>query len=132
MKSLKHKLILMVGLLIVIVCTSLSITSYNNASNVLEKSTEDSIEEIAKQTSETISSMIKGEMSQLEAIAARNDLKDMNVTKEEKIKILYEEAQRIGCERLTLIDSNGDSFNGNGSSQNLGDREYFKKAMKAC
>lgn len=129
MRSIKQKLIIFVGVLFAIVCCCLSVTSYYNASSVLQDSTHSSISEVAKQTSDTISSMIDGNIKQLESIAARSDIKDPNVTKEEKIKILYEEAQRIGCERLTIIDQNGDSFNGNGKEQNLGDREYFTKAM---
>ncbi len=63
-------------------------------------------------------------IKQLEAVAAREGIYDTsNFTKEEKIQILFNEAERIGCQRMTIIDTNGDSFNGNGREQNVGDRE---------
>lgn len=129
MNSLKQKMSILIGFLVIAVCACLSIASYYSSSNVLQESTQDSIAEVAKQTSGIISSMIDGNIAQLESIAARSDIKDANISKEQKIQILHAEAERIGCERLTIIDVNGDSFNGDGKEQNLGVREYFQKAI---
>ena len=129
MRSIKHRLILFVGILFAVVCISLSVTLFVDARRLLEKSTQDSISQVAVQTSDTIASMIEGNFKQLASIAAREDIISSSVTKEEKIQILFDEAKRIGCERLTIIDTNGDSFNGNGKEQNLADREYFKSAI---
>ncbi len=129
MKSIKGKLSLIFGILFFVVCTCLSLAAYLNSVTMLQESNEDSLQKVSLQTSRTIAGMIEGNIKQLESIAARADLKDPNVSKADKIKVLKSEAERIGCERLTIIDVNGDSFNGNGKEQNLADREYFTKAM---
>lgn len=130
MKSLKQRILLLVGILLVVICVCLSVTSFMNASSLLQHSTQNSIKEVARQTSATVSGLLKGNLKELEAMASRSDIKDANLSKEDKIVVLYDEAQRMGCERTTIIDMNGDSFNGNGKEQNLGDREYFQRAIK--
>jgi methyl-accepting chemotaxis protein len=95
MKSLKQKLTLLVGLLVIIVCLSLSFTSYRNAETVLRNNTKTSITEVAKQTSNTVSGMIDNELAQLESIAARSDLKDSDESKENKIKVLNEDQREL-------------------------------------
>ncbi|MDD6793937.1 MAG: methyl-accepting chemotaxis protein [Clostridiaceae bacterium] len=129
MKSLKQKLILLVGLLIVTVCLCLSITTYFSAYKALLTNTENTIQEVSNEVSNAASTNMRGELKELEAIAARSEVISRDISKEDKIKFLYDEAQRIGCESLTIIDINGDSFNGDGKEQNLADREYFKKAL---
>lgn len=129
MKGIKSKLTLVFGVMFAITCSILSIAAYTNATKVLMANTQESITEVAIQTSKTITGLIDGNLKQLESIAAREDLISSNVSKEEKIQILKQEAERIGCERLTIIDLNGDSFNGNGKEQYLGDREYYIKAI---
>lgn len=130
MKSINTKIVLFVGCLFVAVCLALSITSYINASRILQEADQESIQEVAKQSASTIEGMISANFKELEAVAAREGIYDFdNYTKEQKIQILYNEALRVGCQRMTIIDLNGDSFNGNGKEQNVGDREYFTKGV---
>ncbi|WP_026506260.1 methyl-accepting chemotaxis protein [Butyrivibrio sp. NC3005] len=129
MKSIKHKLILFVGLLFLVVCVTLSVTSLVNATRVLESSTENSIKEVAKQSSGTISSLIKGDLKEISSIAARADISDPLLSKEEKVEILKKEVERIGCLRMAYIDLDGESLSTNGKSQNLKDRNYFINAL---
>jgi len=130
MRSIKQKLIVLVGGLFIVICFWLSVVSYLNASKVLTNSTKESMESVAEQTSNLITSSIEGNLREMESVAARKDLLTSAVSKEYKIKVLHDEAERVGCQRMTLIDLNGDSFNGNGKEQNLGDREYFIKASQ--
>lgn len=129
MRSLRQKLAVFFGLLVVVICGALSVTAYTYAKNALKDSTEKSILEVAKQTANSITGMVDGELAELESIAARNDIKGSDVSIEEKVKVLKEEAERIECDRLTIIDMKGTAFNGNGETSNLAEREYYKKAM---
>ncbi len=129
MKSIKQRLIVSVGVLVLAVCLVLGIGSYYAASGVLESTTETNLKEIAKQSSGTISSLVSGNLKEINAIAAREDLEDTKRTPEEKVAILTKEVERIGCLRMAYIETNGESYSTNGKSQNLSDREYFTKAM---
>lgn len=129
MKSIKQKLIVSVGVLVLAVCLVMGIGSYYAASGVLESTTETNLKEIAKQSSGTISSLVSGNLKEINAIAAREDLEDTKRTPEEKVAILTKEVERIGCLRMAYIETNGESYSTNGKSQNLSDREYFTKAM---
>lgn len=130
MRGIKTKLILSVGLLLIIVCGAISYSSYINASKILESSTESSLIEISKQSSAIISNMIKGNLKELDSVAARTELVDPAYTTEMKVDVLRKEVERIGNERMAYIDIYGNSTSTNGKTQNLGDRGYFTKAMQ--
>ncbi len=129
MKSIKTKLILFFGLLIAGTCIGLGIISFVNSSNALRLNIGKTIPEIAKQTASSIQGRIEGELSSLESIAARDDIKDTNNSWENKKIVLLEEAKRKGCIRMGIIDKNGDGINSDGVSANAKDREYFKNAI---
>ncbi|MBQ5431685.1 MAG: methyl-accepting chemotaxis protein, partial [Lachnospiraceae bacterium] len=116
MKSIKQKLIVSVGVLVIVICVALCAGSYYSASSVLEATTETNLKEIAKQSSGTVSSLVSGNLKEINAIAARADLADEKVSPEEKVAILSQEVERIGCLRMAYIDTKGDSHSTNGKS----------------
>ena len=129
MKSIKQKLIVFVGVLFLCVCVALSGISYINASRVLESSTQNNLSQLSKQSSQTISSMINGDLRVLASVADKAALKNDEKTVEQKVNNIQTDVERIGCLRMAYIDANGDSLSTNGKEQNLADREYFTEAM---
>ncbi|AGX44689.1 methyl-accepting chemotaxis protein [Clostridium saccharobutylicum] len=129
MKSIKTKLIAHLGLLMGIVCIGLSVISYVNASNELKSNIGKTLPALAEQTASNIQGRIEGKLSCLEAVAARDDIKDPNVPIEKKISILLDEVKRNGSIRMSVIDKDGNLTNSDGTTANVKERPYFKNAL---
>ena len=129
MRSLREKLIALIGVLIVIVCASLSTVAYIDSKSVVMESVKESILQLAKQTSEIVNESIQKEIKELEAIAAREEFRSEEIPIEQTVKSLAEEAERIGCIRLSVIDENGESIDNLGQISDVTSWEYYKKSL---
>ncbi|WP_026889039.1 methyl-accepting chemotaxis protein [Clostridium beijerinckii] len=129
MKSIKMKLMMSFGILVGIICIGLGIISFMNSSKALKSNLKNTLPEIAKQTASNIQGRIEGELSSLESIAARSDIKDTNNSADSKIPILSEEVKRTGGIRLSIIDKEGNVTTSEGTHTNVKDKEYFKIAL---
>ena len=130
MKSIKKKLITLMSIVIVGVCATLSSISYIDAKKAMMDATKESIQELARQTASTIKKSIDEDIKELEAIAARNDIKGSDVPVEDKVKALAEETKRIGCLRLNIIDENGMAIDDLGEISDVTEWGYYKKSLE--
>ncbi|OOM16033.1 methyl-accepting chemotaxis protein [Clostridium saccharobutylicum] len=129
MRSIKAKLIVFFGVLIGGICVGLSIISYVNASNALKSNIGKNLPALAEQTASNIQGRIEGQLSSLEAVAARDDIKDPNVPIEKKISILSDEVKRNGSIKLGIVDKNGHASNTDGKSADIKERTFFQIAI---
>lgn len=130
MKSINVKMTVYLGILIITVCVGLSYVSYYNANKALQSNLEILIPEISRQTANNISGRIEGEMKELEAIAARDDIKDMSIAVKDKMKILKGENERIGSVRLGIADLDGNLINTDGTTTgDLKEYRFFQDAL---
>lgn len=129
MKSIKSKLVLYLGILIVIICIGLSVVSYINSSNALLSNLSKTLPSIAEQTASSIQGRLEGKLNTLEAIAERPEIKDINNSWENKMSILLDEGKRIGSIKMGIVDKNGDAQNTDGNTANIKDRIFFQKAL---
>ncbi len=129
MKSIKVKLMVFFGILVAVICIGLGIISFINSSKALKSNLENTLPEVAAQTASNIQGRIEGELSSLESIAAREDIKDANNSADSKIPILSEEVKRTGGIRLSIIDKEGNVTTSEGTHTNVKDKEYFKTAL---
>ncbi len=129
MKSIKAKLMLFIGVLISLMCMGLGLVSFIMSSNALSSNVGKTLPKFAEQTASNIQGRIEGELSILESIAARDDIKDSNISWEKKIPILLNESKRIGSIRIAITDKDGNSINTNGQSSSCTEKEYFQKAI---
>ncbi len=129
MKSIKTKLIVFLGLLIGCICIGLGVISFINSGNALASNLGKTLPIIAQQTASNIQGRVEGELASLESIAARDDVKDSNNPLANKISILSKETKRIGSISISIIDKNGNLTHTDGTTANLKDRDYFKKAL---
>ncbi len=129
MKSIKVKLMVFFGILVAVICIGLGIISFINSSKALKSNLENTLPEVAAQTASNIQGRIEGELSSLESIAAREDIKDVNNSADSKIPILSEEVKRTGGIRLSIIDKEGNVTTSEGTHTNVKDKEYFKTAL---
>ena len=130
MKSIKKKLITLMSIAIVGVCATLSIISYKDAKKAIMDGTKESIQELAKQTATTIKKSIDEDIKELEAIAARNDIKGSDVPVEDKVKALAEETNRIGCVKLNIVDEDGMAIDNSGRISDLSKWGYYEESLK--
>ena len=126
MKSIRTKIIVSLGSLVVIVLLILGITSilmsYNSSMNQLKQSSKIIAETAADRVSQEIASYI----NVAEAFGARSDISDPNVPAAQKQALLDSWAKKYNMTRSNVLDANGNSiFDGN----NYSDREYYQRCM---
>ena len=129
MKSIKTKLVVFLGLLLGIICMGLAVISFVNSSNALKSNLGKTLPKIAEQTASSVSGRLEGQLKSLEAIAARPEISDPNITTESKMPILSNEGKRIGSIRLEFVEANGDIKKPDGTIVNVKDRAYLKNAL---
>jgi len=130
-KTVKVKLVLLLGILVTLICTGLGASSYRNAKKALKKTVDQNVKIIAEQTASTIDQLVTGELNTLKAIAARDDLVNPDTSIAQKIQILEEESKRLGAKNIEIADVNGDVYDTNGTVKvNVSQRSYFQDAMK--
>lgn len=128
MKSIKTKMITFFGLIVVIVCIGIGVSSYIMANDALESNLETILPEVAKQTANNIYSEVEGEIKTLETVAQRSELKDSSLSIQEKLNILAAEGVRLDAVRMGIADTNGNLVNTDGSTADISQRPYFQSA----
>ena len=129
MRSIKTKLIIYFGALLLISCAALGLISYRISSGALISNVNENLPQMAKQSAKTVQSRVESQLNALEAVAAETQISDMTNSWENKEAILKDEVQRSGHLKMDLIDKNADTKNTINEQANLKDRDYFKKAM---
>lgn len=130
MTSIKKKLVLYSGILIVVICLGLGITSYVTAQQALTSNLAKTLPKIADEAANNIQAKINGELGKLESIAVRRDISNPEVEISRKQEILIEEAERLGSINLDFVGLDGIVTKLTGETFNLSDKEYIVKALK--
>ncbi len=129
MKSIKTRMLVFFGILIVTVCIGNGGVSYINSLNALKLNLNVMLPEVAVQTAASISSSVEGELKALESIAARDDLAGSELSLQEKLKILSKESERLGAIRMGIASVDGELVNTDGGTADIKERKYFQRAM---
>ncbi|MGK0464876.1 methyl-accepting chemotaxis protein [Clostridium sp.] len=129
MKSIKAKLVVFLGLLIVVICIGLGTTSFINSSKALTSNLSKTLPKIAEQSASNIQGRIEGQLGSLEVVAVNHEIHDLKIPWENKKVILLEEAKRNGNLKMGIADKNGDARFTDGMDTNISERDYFKKAL---
>lgn len=129
MKSIKTKLIIFFGMLLLVICIGLGVISYAIASRALISNVNEKLPQMAQQSSKTVQSRVESQLNALETIASETQISDMNNSWDNKKPILDAEVKRSGHIEMNVVDSEGNARNTKGESANIKSRDYFKKAM---
>ncbi len=126
MKSIRTKIILGIGSVVIAIVLVLGITgilmNYNSSINQLKQS----MQTTAAIASERVEEEVLSYINVANAFGARSDLSDPEVPAQQKEDFLNEWAQKYGMVRGNILDENGNSiFDGN----NYSDREYYQRCM---
>ena len=82
MKSIKTKMIVYLGTVILIICVGLGIISYITSNNALVSNVNTTLPEIAIQTASSVEQKVTGDLLLLEGIASREDIANTTTSTE--------------------------------------------------
>lgn len=128
-KSIRMKLSLCFGILVLFICAGLGIASYIAASELLSGNIDESIAQMAEESSRGVARELNIQTNALEALAGSDWLKSNHLSKEEKLRQLENEVKRSGHINMGIIDLEGNLSLTDGTSSRVADREYFTRAL---
>lgn len=133
MKSIKTRLIVLIGFLLILVCAGLGIEAYNTAANALIQNSKEMMPKFAAESSKSIKEGVFKQIDSLEQLLSIQDmsaLKNSNGDISSVVKpILAKETKRAGHLRMAVINKNGQAIYDNGETLDLKDSGFFKKAI---
>jgi methyl-accepting chemotaxis protein len=128
MRSIKVKLVLAMGLLILISLGLLGGFNYWNVSKLLASETETNLTTLADTSADGLTQWLNIRKGEVGVLASSPILTKGNI--DEGLAYLNEEVKRNKLYlRFLIVDEKGNAQYTNGTKANLADREYFAKAM---
>ena len=129
--SLRNKLMLVFGLLILAVGFTLAFIAVRTARKAVTEKVEAHLIDKATDTANIIDGRITAFFQFLEGIARMPQIRDQSVSYQEKTDILNDEVQFNSIlEELYLVDTDGIQYYSDGTSDNYSNKEWFKDAMQ--
>ena len=128
--SIKTKIVVLVGLLLLFVCIGFALASYSYSSNALISQVRGTLPIVAEQSAKVLESRINGNLSALGLIASKYEIRDTNVQMAEKAGILNEEGARGGYKWMGIVTTDGVLYPTRGDVMSVIDSDYFKRAME--
>ena len=131
--SVGTKIFIQITLVIVLICCLLGGVTYSKASTALKNRIEIALQSKAKDESALINSKISEEIKALETVAARPEIKSLNMATQNPV--LASESKRMKFLGLLFVDANGVIHFPNGGSfpidlsKDTEDVRYIKKAL---
>ncbi len=129
MKSIKQKMILCIGTMLLVMFLGLTLLFNKISSDSLIRISDNALENLALQGAETVSAKVESVINELEAVAEREILKDADIPWEAKRSILKEIVKKEGHLRIGLSDLQGNLKTTEGSSMDISDRPFFLSAV---
>lgn len=127
MNSVGGKLTLSLILLLLVVCGGVGGLSYYNSTQSLQTQVELGISEKAKDNANYIEERFQRSLSELEAVASHEDIQSMDW--ELQRERLENELERLDYLTLAIVTPDGIAHYLDGSTLDLGDREYVQRAF---
>ena len=110
MRSIKTKLSVYFGGLIICVCLALGAISYYTSNQALENNAREMLANISSESARVVESRINGSYDILETISQRSEIRNPSVSIQDKAEILKAEAKRTGFTSIGVGDLNGDAY----------------------
>ncbi|MCQ1529435.1 methyl-accepting chemotaxis protein [Lutispora saccharofermentans] len=129
MKSLKAKIVVILGLLLLVVCLGLGLASYSSSSKALIEKVNETLPQLATQAAGIVENRIDGLLTSLEIIASNDIIMDQSISWEEKKAVLDREATRNEYLRIGIAGIDGKIYYNDGFTLGISNTDYFKKAI---
>lgn len=127
MKSIGTRLTLAIGLIILVFCIGLGLFSYRSASQALMGNVAEYALAKADDAAGLVAAQLDKHKAGMEAIATTEVMRSMNWPAQ--LAVLQEQNQRLGYIMMGVAGLDGRVQTTAGSSTDLGDRDYFAKAL---
>lgn len=127
MKSIKLRLIVLISLLLVAVSGLFGIASYHLATEAIVEKMEESLELLALEGVKVIEGRMSGQLTVLEVIAGREEIASMDW--ERQLPVLQQELAKTSFMTMGIVMPNGEALYVDGSTAQLGDRDYIRRAF---
>ncbi len=128
LKSIKTKLVLFFGALLLFICTGLGVAADTVSSGALKSTINESLAQMSKEAAKVIQARVDVQLSVLEAFAETDYIKNDTTSYDEKLRLMENEVKRSGYLYMMLADMDGNARYTNGKNSIIADREYFIKA----
>ncbi|AFQ45920.1 methyl-accepting chemotaxis protein [Desulfosporosinus meridiei] len=129
MKSIKIRMMVYIGVLLLAVCITLGLASYITAAKALTTQVNETLPQVAGQGAKVVSERMNALLGSLDVLANQDRIKDVSNPWEDKSKILLEETKRNGYISMLIADLNGSANMTTGKELSIKDRDYFQKAI---
>jgi len=129
LRSLKTKLALCFGALLLLICGGLFVVSSIIARNAVSSTIDESLTQLAKEAAKVVAERVESQLNALAALAETDVIKGDTLTLDEKLKLLKAEVKRSGHLRMDIVDTKGQAKSTNGDILDISSREFFQKAL---
>ena len=127
MKSIKTKLIINFSLLILLSSLVLGVISLISSSNSITKEAEKSLTSLVQEDSKLTASRLEIQKRTLEMLALNENIQKMDwISQQPILKELVKETDFLD---IAIVQMNGTANYSDGTTSNLADRDYIKKAL---
>ena len=126
-KSIKIKMIVLLGILIFAVSVGMGVVSYYFSAKALTDNTNVILPQMASEAALLIESQIDGSFEKLDTIA--KNVSDAKIAADQKLVKLKEQEIRGGYSLLGIADESGTLTTSNNKVIDIKDTDYFKKAI---
>jgi len=127
MRSIKTRLIIYFSAVIAIASAALGVISVRIATSALAREAEKALYSMAADAARLTESRIQTQMRTLEMLAMREDIQSMDWDIQKQV--LLSQVSKTGFLDIGVVTSDGTTNYSDGSTSQLGDREYIKKAL---
>lgn len=127
MKSIKSKLVVYFSILILLLSIAIGYISIQRASSALTKESEKNIVALSYEGAKLIKSNIEIQKRTLEMISLREDIQSMDL--ELQLPTLKNQVSKTNFMDIAVVQLDGTAHYSDGTTSQLGDREYIKKAL---
>ncbi|HHY26250.1 MAG TPA: methyl-accepting chemotaxis protein [Desulfitobacterium dehalogenans] len=129
MKSIKTRLSLFFGVIILFICAGIGMISYSAASHSVSDNIDQSLLQLADEGAKTIKARVDVQLNAMAAVAESDLVINDQLTVEQKLNQLSREIKRSGYQKIGIGNLKGQVTLSDGSVIEVADRNYFKKAL---
>ncbi|MEG6613630.1 methyl-accepting chemotaxis protein [Pseudoclostridium thermosuccinogenes] len=133
LKSLRARIIIIVGLLLAFTCSVLGITAYFNAMSILIDDAKFMLTDYTGRAARDIKEQADEIFNTLELLASDDAIKSIGTDRfdvEYVKKVLKYEVKRNDHKRIAISDMNGNAVYQDGASESFEEKEFFRRALQ--
>lgn len=130
MKSIKTKMLISIEAIVLVIIIGLSVFSLLLSSKALSNNIEKTMPAIAQEGAKAVSARITEQLSILKQISYESTVTNSSKSINDKLSVLNTYVKIDNYIKIGVSDLNGNIEYTNSTSENIADKEYFKKAIK--